>query len=321
MKKSIKLEYIILSIVILFSIIYLLLKDNNRVNYTLPNVVKIENDKIDKIEIVKKDSSIIITKEGSEWKVGKAEYKAGKTIVKNMLEKISNLKPVTLVSKTKNYTLYELNETKKINVKAYLGNKVVRDFNIGKVASTYDHTFITLKGDPNVYQAKGSLQSDFKKNIDDIRDKTVLSVNKNLVKKILIQKDNKQYVITKNIKKIEQKENKEADKDPKPVKTEIEWKFNDKIISSDKINPLLNRFVSLDCFKYLYEKDKNEFDLIKPIYTITLEADKNYTLKFFQRKEKDKGEYPAFSSESKWFFLINSYSAKEIMKTPEELSK
>jgi len=312
--KKFKTEYIILILVVIFSLFYLIFRQNNRINYKLPQLKPLEIAKIDKIVIKNSENSIILKKEGEKWRVGDENYKANKDSVDKIIKDLSELNIVTLVSERKNYNLYELDGSNKIDVKAFTGNTSMREFLIGKVASTYDHTFVKLDKDPNVYQAEGSIKDDFSKSIDDLRDKTVLSVNKNDVTSIKIVKGNDEYLIKKEI-------NSKIDAKSKDKKKSIEvsWKSDNKNLSKDKIESLLNRFVSLDCSSFIYDKDKNDLKLKNPIYSVELiTPGKTFSVKIFERKEKDKGEYPAITSESKYFFFLNAYSAEQIMKDPKD---
>ena len=59
-----------------------------------------------------------------------------------MLSAIENLTLTALVSESKNYNLYDLNEEKRINVKAWQGENLKRDVDLGKTASSFRHTFV-----------------------------------------------------------------------------------------------------------------------------------------------------------------------------------
>lgn len=322
-KKKIKAEYIVLTAVIIFSFLYLLFKKNDQINYELPKLKVLETKSINKIEIDKKKSLITLKKNGENWELGTENYICNQDVIEKLLKNISNLHLVTLVSRTKNYNLYELDTSKRISVKAYSKDKLVREFYIGKTASTYDHTFVQLKDNSNVYQAEGSIKDEFNKKIDDLRDKNVLTVNKNSVSLIRIIKKEIASILTKSIKNpsVADKSIKKIDKKPKKMEVLTEWSMGNKILDNSKIDSLLNRLTSLDCYSFIYKNDQPGLNMSVPIFTIELNADKKYFLKIYERKEKDKGEYPAISSESKYPFFLNAYNAEEIMKDPKDFIK
>lgn len=311
--KKFKFEYFVLIVIVIFSLLYLVFKKSDRVNYSLPELNKIEASDINRVEIKKENKIIVLSKRDDSWKIGEKLYQAETSVIDKILKDISTLNLVTLVSKRKNFTLYDLNESRKIEVKAFSGKELLRAFEIGKVASTYDHTYVKISDDTNVYQAEGSIRDDFDKNIDDLRDKTVLKINKNSITSLKIGKGVKEFLITKiPLKNV----NKEETKEKLNKEKSYEWKLNGKKLDSDKIEALLNRFVSLDCSSFIYDKD--EIVNVTPLFTVEIIADKKYFLKIYDRKEKDKGEYPAISSDIKYPFFLNAYTAEEIMKNPED---
>jgi len=89
--------------------------------------------------------------------------------------------------------------------------------------------------------------------------------------------------------------------------------------NKDNINSILSAISSLRCDEYIEGKNKEDFK--EPVYTVILKGNKDYTLKIFEKEDKEDGKYPCFSSENAYPFLISTYSAESIIKKPEELTE
>jgi hypothetical protein len=68
-------------------------------------------------------------------------------LAQEMLDTLGGLTLTALVSESKNYALYELDDAQKANVKAWQGDQLKRDVDVGKAAPSFRHTFVRLAGD------------------------------------------------------------------------------------------------------------------------------------------------------------------------------
>ncbi|MBW2251827.1 MAG: DUF4340 domain-containing protein [Deltaproteobacteria bacterium] len=170
---KIKKEYIILAVIIAALLLYLSQRKTDRTLYKLPDVPEISNSNITKIEINKNSTPIILSKEGDLWTIGPKKYPADTLKVKNMLDVMGKLTLTALVSESKSYNRYNLDDDNKITVKAFDKDKLKLEFDIGKAASSFRHTFVKIAGDERVFHARGSFMGKFDKTVDDLRDKTL----------------------------------------------------------------------------------------------------------------------------------------------------
>lgn len=333
-----KKEYYILFGIIVVLLIYLIFSSGkNKMGYKIPKVAKIEQDKIDKIEIRKHEEETVIslTGKGDKWKIMPQEYPADQVKIKDMLEAIENLTLTELAAEKGDYQRYELDDEKKISVSAYAGGQTLREFDIGKTSSTYRHTFVRLANDTNVYYARNSFRSHFETEIKELRDKIVLTFDKNEITVIKLTGEaiNQQYTKTMipvpdpvpaepkpetESQEGEQEKEEEPEAKPAPPQQEENWVLPDgKMGKKSELDSLLSQLSDLRCDEYLEEKDQEE--LGDPIYTVNLTGIKDYTLKIFAKQEGDNGKYPAVSSENAYTFLLSTYNAERIMKKPEDL--
>jgi len=316
---TIRKEYIILVAVILALSLYLLLRKQDRTHYKVPEVPPIAQADISKIEISKKGSAITLIKKDTIWCIAPQGYPADAGKVKDMLDKIEKLALTALVSESKNYTRYDLSGDQKLTVKAWAGDKLRRDFKIGKVAPSYRHTFVQVSGDYRVYHASGNFRGVFDQTVDNIRDKAVLKFDKAEITEIRVSKGEESKIFGRKQVPVEIELDKEAEASSLPAaKTEILWETAEGHKADEvKLDRLLSILSNLRCEKYVDDRKKEDFT--EPIYDIQLRGIQECSLSIFGKLDKDVKAYPAISSVNDYPFLLQERQANDIMKDPEEL--
>jgi len=310
---KIKKEYIILLSVILALSLYLSLRKSDRLGYELPRLPAVAKTDISKIEITKKGASFILNKGNGGWNIGPQEYPADAGKVTNMLGIIENLALTAMVSESRDYSRYQLDDEHKITLKAWSGERIRREFDIGKVAPSYRHTFVRLKGNDYVYHARENFRPTFDLGVEDLRDKQVLAFDTDDIQEIQLIKNGRSLVCTRLAYPGA------GDQEPaSSPKEQVVWENAeggrcDKV----KLNSLLAALSDLRCERYI-DGIKKE-DLTNPLYRIELKGAKDYHLSIFARAEGDQKGYPAISSENNYPFLLSEGRAKSLMKEPEEI--
>lgn len=344
--KSIKKEYIILGAIIVILLGYLLFQSRDKVHYKVPVLDTVKNEDIDKVEIKKSNETITLVKKDSQWLIHPQGYPTDADKVDRIMNTITQLTLTDLVSKSKNYTLYDLTKEKAIHVKVFNKDAELRDFEIGKVASTYGHTFVKIKDNPNVYYARESFRAHFDTKVSDLRDKVVMKLDSNEISEVTIEKEGQTYVFAKNVKPIEPpaieldkaEDKKEGEKkegvdkpeavEPPKPEEQITWLLPDgNKGKKSQIDSLINQLTNLSCQEYIEDKTKEDLTTQAPIYTLKLKGSKDYIITFFPKPETKEGEetpsggekYPVISSENAYPFLLSSWKAEQIMKKPEDL--
>ena len=170
-----KKEYLILAAVIVGLSIYLFARKTDRALYELPQLPEVSGKKISKIEISGPEGTTVLNRADEDWRIGPQKYPASKNKVQQMIDTIEDLKLTALISEAKDYIRYDLSDDKKISVKAWIGDSLSREFEVGKAASSFQHTFVKLAGDPKVYHARDNFRNKFDQDVNDLRDKSVLS--------------------------------------------------------------------------------------------------------------------------------------------------
>lgn len=295
---KIKKEYYILTGLVLLLSLYLVFHNTGKINYTLPTLKTLSTNDIINMSITGTDVSINLDKEKAGWRLKPDNYRVNTTLMNELVETTAKASIIDLVSKTKNYQIYGLDNKKGIHVVAKgKDGAVLRDFVIGTQTTGGDFTYIKLKNDTNVYTIKGRVRNKFEITADKIKDKKVLSFITGDINKITIKGDgiNISYV----------KEN----KDKKPV-----WKTSGgKSIDTKKINDYLNE---LSLVKFDTFTTKN---LPAAAVTITLSDKKGLHTLAISRKTGNV--YIGTSSYSGRNFLMKEEIGDTINKNIDNLKK
>jgi len=320
---KIKKEFIILGIIICGLLIYVFQRKADRINYQLPVIPPVAQRELTKIELSKGEIPTIIRKEDDKWYIDSKGYLADSNKVKGMLDGIERLTLAALVSESKSYNRYDLDDKNKIQIKAWQGDTLKRDFLVGKTAAGSRHTFVRLAGDDRVYQAQENLRTKFEFTVDNLRDKTVLAFNPSEIQEIKVSKGDESMTLTRTPETAENSPAKEADTqsaEPPPEKVKTTWQAADgKKVDETRLNRLLSTLSKLNCQKYIDGRQEEEFT--DPVYAIVLKGTQDYSLSVFAKTGEDNESYPAVSSGNDYPFELSKWQAEELMKAPDEIVK
>ncbi len=335
---KIKKEYLFIALAIVLLVGYLSVRETDRTEYQLPAIAKVAASDITRIEIVRLEGTVVLEKKDTAWRIQPQDYLADSAKVNAMLDNLEKLSLTALVSESKSWSRYDLESDKSIRVKAWAGDGLKRDIQIGKPAPTFQHTFVRVGDEPEVYHAQQNLKTAFDQTTDKLRDKTVLAFNLEEVKEIAITREGKQTVICKS--EIEpppppagsapadgtppaDETSPPADGAPpasatavKPVETR--WITDQgKSANLSKMNRLLSTLSHLSCESY--QDGKSISDLSNPIGDILIKGKKDYTLTLYAKTEKDATVYLASSSETSSVFTLSDRQAEPLTADTEAL--
>ena len=318
---KIKKEYLILVTIIIALSVYLIMRRADRTLYELPEIPKVSQNKITRLEITKGKAVIDLNKKDDRWYIAPKEYRADDDKVKNMLSNIEKFTLTALVSESKNYSLYDLAGEEKINVKAYQEDSLKRDVDVGKAASSFRHTFVKTAGDDRVFHARGNFRNTFDTTIDDLRDKRVLTYSPSDIQQILVTQEKKSFMVKRT--QLPEKEETSSDDKNENVSTAAQkdvWQTPDGSTGDDAaVNRLLNRLSNLRCEQFIEDRSKDDFP--NPQITVQLNGNQQYSLSIFTKSDEKETEQPATSSASKYAFLLTDSEAENIMKDASSILK
>ncbi len=318
-----KKEIIILAAIIVAVVAYLVLRPTDRTTYSLPMLSEITKNEITRIEMISAEKSIVAHREGDNWFVGPKDFPADVEKIDQMLNTISKLTLTALVSESKNDQRYDLNPEKRIQVKASNGDGVLREFNVGKVADTFRHTFVKMAGDDKVFHAKDNFRERFEATVDQLRNKQVMAFKVDEIKSFKITKDKTTAEFKKKeaIKEVKKEDNPAQENAKKSEKSDVEWITQQgENADASKINTFLRTLADLQCKAYL--DPSGDGSLENPVVTIALFGDKPYEISIYtalEKKQEEDALWPATSSENNYPFILAEWKAKDIMKDPAEL--
>lgn len=319
---KLKKEYLILFGVIAVLFVFLLSGRKNKMSYRVPDLERVDEDTITKIEISSEGDTIILSGKDSRWTIMPQEYLADSGKVSSMLDIIANLTLTELAAEKKDYQRYELDEEKRISVNAYSGEERIRSFDVGKVSSTYRHTFVKVDEDHRVYFARESFRSTFEVDRADLRDKTVMSFDRNEITGILIEQEDSTLHFSKTMIPVEDPSPETAEEPAiqpaiPPAAGQEAWVTEDGTKGSKTdLDSILSQLSDLECESFIEDKSKDDF--ADPIYSVTITGGKDYSLRIYAKNE-DENKYPAVTSETPQVVFLASWKAENIMKKADVL--
>lgn len=313
---KLKKEYMVLAVIVVALLLYILLKSTDKTHYSLPEVAKISRSAISKLVIVRPGGTLTLEGQGDEWKIQPQGYPADRSMVDRMLKAVEEFELSTLVSESKNYVQYDLTDDKKIVLEVFGGEESLAKLDIGKTASTYQHTYVRLDGDDKVYQARGNIRQPLDVEMDRMRDKVVAKMDRDLVTGITLQEAGEILTIQKYEEPPVPQITGEADSTAAPMPPKPMWTTDDgREAQENVVNGIISTLANLRCTEYI--EDKNKEDFTDPAFTITVEGSSSVTLQIFDKRDDNK--YPAVSSQNDYPFLLTEGVVNRLKKSPDEI--
>lgn len=295
-----KKEYLILALLIAALSSYIVLKSTDREQYSLPRPGDVAKDEITAIDIEKNGNVLSLQKQGDTWGVTENRFPVDKDKLDTLLTTLEKLDITALVSESRDFLRYDLGPEKKIKVTVKKDSQVLREFEIGKTAPTYKHTFVRLAGDDRVYHAAGNFRSQFDDDIDGFRDKKILSFDSKTIQGIRVEKDGLA------------KELKVARTDSDDPERSAVWTAPDgSTLDTQPVERLVSTLSRLECSGYTGQESKERLDSLAPLCTITLMGEKQMTVSLYDKT--DTKSYPALSSETPYLFYLDSRQGEALI--------
>lgn len=296
-------EYLILAALITALSLYLWLKPTDRALYTLPVPAPLEAAAVTRMEITRTENPLTLQRQEDHWQIEPGGYPADPTQVETMLTTLTGLKLTALISETASYDRYELDDAHRVLVKAWAGDKLVREVAIGKPAETFRHTLVRLAQDPRVYQAQGSFRFAFDKTLMDLRDKRVLQFDKQRIAAVTLTTADGQLELTQDAPP-----EKAAESTPPAA---AGWHTRDgRAVAADVVDRLLTALDGLRCSTYLADDDDPA--RTERRYRLQLQGESEHVLEIFQPREGAQSAYPARVAGLAYPFLLTGFEVDQI---------
>jgi hypothetical protein len=150
------------------------------------NIVAFSAEDISVVKLYPKSmngESFNIENEEGQWmiKSGGAQYKANADMVNSMLATLESLDVQSLVANNKDrWAKYEVTDSLASRVQLFIEDDIVADLYIGKFKYSQPRnmsTYVREVGEDETYRVNGFLSSTFNRQVNDLRDKTLIDDN------------------------------------------------------------------------------------------------------------------------------------------------
>jgi hypothetical protein len=300
----IKTEYLILIGIIAALAVYLAVRSTDRTQYELPDIPEVSAGEFTKLEIARKGAGITLEKKDERWKLLPQGYPADPAHMEGILSTLATLKTTALASESKDYQRYELDDGHKIRVRAWTGDRIRRDFELGKAAPSFRHTFIKLADDHRVFHARDNFRRKFDQDATALQDKTALELSAAAIKSFVISA----AAVDTEFSRLE------SDDEKAPP----EWQRSDgEAADRAAVEKLIGTLSRLNHQGFVDGLGKTDLD--KPIFSIALKGEDSHTLSIFEKQPPDTDQYPAVSSRAQFPFYLSGSQIEQIMLKPADL--
>ena len=317
---KIKKEYTILFLVIIALSLYLFLRQDDRTQYELPQLPAVKANTITKIEIIGPEGTLSLQKKDEQWFLEPKAFPAENRTVNGMVKTLETLTLTALISESKDFLRYSLTPEKKITVKAWAGDRLLRQLDIGKAAPSVRHTFVKLVDDTNVYQARENFRSKFDQTLDDLRDKTVLTFAASDINEIRLTSADRTLTFSRQEVPLESStQPTPVDEDKtESIKAKMVWKTADGHTANEaKLDRLLSTAADLEGETYL--EDRTPTDLGSPVYILEFVGPKTHKLTIYAKLKDGGSSNPATSSKTEYVFTLADWRTNALMPVFDDL--
>ena len=267
----------------------------------------------DTILIEKYDGTLNIVKDSDKWVINSDKFEANASNIDSMISYAQYISALDKVAKLTNDTVrnkYEFDDDNAINVTISAGGKELRRFTLGKDSSTGIQCYATIDGSDDVYLINGDYRNVYDKTVDQLRTKTVYSVDSVNISSVSITPAGQSIWTVSRHGEAE----------------DTVWSVSgtDITLDASKAADWLNSFNALTTTKWHGKTD----DLHGEPYTkvevgvigknIVLDI---YIVRADPEDQASSDLYYAKCSESPYWFEIPSYNMSKYQKTPEDLQK
>lgn len=304
---KVKKEYLILSVVIVALAGYLYYRSADRTHYTLPKLPALAAGDVTKIQMTRGGETVVLARRDGRWAIEPQGWPVDPKTAQEILESVTGLSFTALVSESKSYAIYELDDEKKANVKVWAGEQLRRDFDVGKAAPSFRHTFVRPAGDDRVFHAQDNISFRFRQAVDDLRDKTVMAFKPEDVVEVRITQAGTTTTLTR---KTEEAQPGQAT--PAPAWVGADGRTADPAA----VQSLLAELSNLQCEKFINDRDKASFT--NPDAAIEIKAATEHSLKVFAPLSPEDKARPAVSSAGEYPFMLAEHQVSQLMKKGEE---
>lgn len=271
-----------LSVALLFALAF---RRGGRFSYELPRLEGVNGSDVEAITIERLADTITLTRSGDRWLVSPGGYPADAAGVRSILEAITGIQITDVVSQRGDPAVYGLDEGSRVRVTLQGGGDPLRVIDVGGRGATLSDTYVAIPGDGRILRAHGEIRAFVDREVDDLRDKRVLSFDPALVKRVELVSGPLSVVATRSGES---------------------WSTDrGEALKAEEVNQALAFLSELSAYRY-----RSSDDPLPPRWlTVTISADQALVLEIYGEEDST---YPATSSQSPYPFLMFLFQASLI---------
>ena len=267
----------------------------------------------DKILIEKDDGNLSIVSEDGKWLINNEKFEAVESNIDSMISYAQNIKALDRVASLSNaasVAKYEFDDANAIKVTLSAGDKVLRTFTLGKDSSTGIQCYATVNGTNDIYLVDGDYRNIFDKTVDQVRSKTVYSVQSVDISSVSVTRPGEE---TWAVSRTGEAEN-------------LVWNISGANITLDaqKAADWLNSFNALTTTKWHGKTDDiggEPYIAVQIGTTSGVIIVETYIVPADPEDQGSSNLYYAKCNKSPYWFEIPSYNMSKFQKKPEDLQK
>lgn len=333
-----RLPYLLAGLLLILLIFALLDNPNRRESkqdtYKDQSLIQaFDETKVNKIELKKKEQTVILQNSDTGWTVASSNnYKANKTNVEELLQKIKAMKIDSLASKNKEkQDSLEVTNEKALHVIAYdKDNKALADFLIGKTGPSWPSQYVRKVESDEVLLVKENLAVTFDRPANDWRDKTIVSFDPQQISQLTVyyKHDDRPDLMTRAPFKKENNQWFMIDTFTTPTGTNV-------TTDQEKVQALLAKISTLTTLDFLdnakledyglapglTNDDYDEISDTEKIKISLRKSDNSLITIHFSQKDKEPDYYYIRVDKNPTLFKITKNQAEEFKIKPEEYKK
>lgn len=298
-----RLKILILAALIALLGLYLARRGTDRTHYELPTLPPVTAQEITRLVIEGLGKRQSLIRRDDRWVTEEKSHPADPARMREMLEALAATRLTALAAESGSLAPYDLDDARRLRVRAFAGERLVRDLEVGKPAPSFRHTFVRLPGDGRVYHATENYRFRFESALDEVRSRTVLAVRRGDIRGVRLEAAGRTLELTPAPPEREGAPASFRSADGRPVK-------------AAEIDLWLAEFAELECQGYLDETGKEGMG--EPVWGVTFRTEQGEKrLELFDPPAAD-GSQPGRSSASDFAFLLSADVAKRIRRPPAE---
>ncbi|MBN2056215.1 DUF4340 domain-containing protein [bacterium] len=261
-------------------------------------------DAITSFQVISQGDAVELRRKDNAWVVmdGDAEYPADVQAVTTLLDKTAALKKIQIASTNpEKRGVYQV-DSQGTEVKLFSGADLRCHFFVGKNGPDFFSTFVRVEGSDEVMLVPEYLKTHFDKRLNSWKDRTLLSVEKERIKSLRIERAGKEPIALEY-------------KGDGWFLTEPEAHAADE----KAINRLLGNLSRYMATDYAELREDGDYGFSAPSMTLTVGLDDTTTKTILLGAPKDTTGYYAKTMDSDWIFIVPKYRFTTFDKDWEEL--